>query len=315
MPSRSPAWQDAFLLALVKRLSREPSTHLNPHCLSQHTLYHAFSELEGEAFRLRFSKAEIKDWLLQIGLLTPIPVEYGTVKPIRRTTFFSLDLAKKDCATPNPIELLQAYQAEGVICYFSAVAFHGLSTQPPTHHHVATLQVPPSQPSPQRPPKPKSSCRSSRVIDPLGTRLFTYAGLPYYETMREKRLVPGVQVRHTGPLSLIRITTLEQTLLDTLHRPLSCGGPAVVFEAWEEGLRKVNEDRIADYLPAMDHLPVVQRLGYMLGQLGYTPHDRLSTVINRYLSHLDPEDPSAYQQLFPGMHYPNLKTPWLVYGP
>ncbi len=315
MPNRSPAWQDAFLLALVKRLSREPSTELNPHCLSQHTLHRLFNELESETFRLRFTKAEIKGWLLGIGLLTPVPVDYGAEKAVARTTFFCLDLTKQHSATPNPLELLQAYWAEGVICYFSAIAFHGLTTQPPAHHHIAIPQVVPSLPGQRKSPKPASPTRSSRTIDPFGTKLFSHDGRPYYKTMREERLVPSVQLRYTGPLSVIRITTLEQTLLDTLHRPLSCGGPAVVFEAWEEGLGRLNEDRIADYLLAMDYLPSVQRLGYMLDDLDYVPRDRLSGVIKRYLSRLDPDDQSAYRQLFPGMSYHNLKTPWLVYGP
>src|SRR5207237_3233319 len=43
-------------------------------------------------------------------------------------------------------------------------------------------------------------------------------------TRRSARLVLGVQSRDYGPRTRIRITTLEQTLLDTLSKPFHCGG-------------------------------------------------------------------------------------------
>lgn len=133
--------------------------------------------------------------------------------------------------------------------------------------------------------------------------------------MREARLLPGTQLRYIGPRTIIRITDLEQTLLDTLHRPLTCGGPAVVFEAWDQGIERLQEDRLADYLASMEHRPTAQRLGYMLADLDYKPGDKLAAVLNRYLSQLDATDPSVYQQLFPGVKYSSLRRPWLVYGP
>ncbi|MFT3882954.1 MAG: hypothetical protein QM703_25270 [Gemmatales bacterium] len=76
----------------------------------------------------------------------------------------------------------------------------------------------------------------------LGEWLFTYKGLRYYKTTKENRLVPGIQTRFLNPTSIVRITSLEQTLLDTLHRPLSCGGPAVVMEAWEQGITRAKKE-------------------------------------------------------------------------
>jgi predicted transcriptional regulator of viral defense system len=108
---------------------------------------------------------------------------------------------------------------------------------------------------------------------------------------------------------------MEQTLLDTLHRPLSCGGPSVVFEAWDQGLRRMNEDRLADYLVSMDNRPIAQRLGYILHDLDYEPGSKLRSAIQRYLSQLDSADSSMHVQLFPGLEYSNLRHPWLVYGP
>src|SRR3989339_1455757 len=170
MPGRSPEWCDAFLTALVNRLSVDLSTAENPRCLSRHTLNRLLNSLESDTFRLRFSHRAIYEWLLHIGLLAPIPVEYGGTKPTLRTTFFRLDISTRRDENLSPLELLQAYDAEGVICYFSAIAFHSLSSQPPVHHHIG---IPSSATREQRPPTPRKSASSTpRESNPLGTRLF-----------------------------------------------------------------------------------------------------------------------------------------------
>ena len=203
-----------------------------------------------------------------------------------------------------------------MICFFTAVAFHSLSTQPAVYHHVAI----PTEPRPKLLAPTLTETRNvprmqRKKADPLGTWLFTFRGLRYYKTIRDKKLIPGIQTRYTGPTSLIRITTLEQTLLDTLHRPLSCGGLAVVMEAWSQGLSRVNEDKLEMYLRQMGHLPIAQRVGYVLNNLGYKPGKALTTTLESFLSQLNPNDPNAYQQLFPGVKYDELRYPWLIYGP
>lgn len=311
MHTPSSAWRDALLAGLVKRLSVEPSAALNPHCLSEQSLFGVLGDLEAEGFRLRDTKTRIVTWLKEVGLLTVIPVDHAQEESSARTRFYSLDIAKTPSSHVSPLELLQAYHANGVVCYFTAIAFHSLSTQAPVHHHIA---IPTD--SYVRAPVPTRTKRH-RVVsrNPLGTRLFSYDGMPFYKTSRERRLLPGVQLRYVGATTVIRITNLEQTLLDTLHRPMACGGPPVVFEAWDQGLKRVHEDRIADYLGSMDHGPLVQRLGYMLDDLDYKPHSKLRGVLDQYLSRLNPADPSVYQQLFPGVEYSNPTRPWLVYGP
>ena len=63
----------------------------------------------------------------------------------------------------DPIELLQAMVPEGAICYFTAIHFHELSTQMPSHHHIARItdaspgtRELPIGASPRRPPSPTS---------------------------------------------------------------------------------------------------------------------------------------------------------------
>ncbi len=314
MANTSPDWREVFLSRLTKRLSVEPSIALNPRCLSELTLRAVFDELATDGRPLRH-KRQITSWLQQIGLLASIPVDYGREKPVARTRFYSFDVARSPSSHASHLELLQAYAPEGTICYFTAIAFHALSTQPPVHHHIA---IPTEgyvmSALPEVTKQRHRACRST-PRNPLGRTLFSYGGLPYYKTSRETRLLRGAQLRYLGPTAIIRITDLEQTLLDSLHRPLHCGGPAVVFEAWDQGIRRLHEDRMADYLAGMEHRPTAQRLGYMFADFDYKPGAELTAVLNRYLSQLDAADPDAYQQLFPGMRYTSLRKPWLVYGP
>jgi predicted transcriptional regulator of viral defense system len=304
-------WHEAFLARLTKRLSIEPSTALNPQCLSEQTLYGILDDLEADGFRLRDTKGRITAWLQETGLLKAIPVDHAREKPSARTRFYSFDVATSASSQTSPLELLQAYHSNGAICYFTAIAFHSLSTQPPVHHHIA---IPTENYVRSTVPK-ETKHRVATSRNPLGTLLFSYDGTPFYKTSREERLLPGVQLRYIGPTAVIRITNLEQTLLDTLHRPLACGGPRVVFEAWDRGLKRMDEDRLADFLVRMDRRAIAQRLGYILDDLDYKPRSKLRSVLDQYLSQLNPADSSVYQQLFPGVEYSNLRHPWLVYGP
>lgn len=186
---------------------------------------------------------------------------------------YSLELG----GTPSisPIELLQTTQASfqrSVICYFTALAYHELTTQETPHHHVATLKESAKRPQPEsatgRTPAGKSEGGSS-----LGTLLFRYQGIPYYFTQRDPALMPGIQAVRYSPSCLIRMTTLEQTLLDTLHRPWSCGGPAVVFEAWERGLPLLDDARLAHCLKSIGRTDYTRRAGYMMDQFTHIATD------------------------------------------
>ncbi len=64
------------------------------------------------------------------------------------------------------------------------------------------------------------------------------------------------------------MTTLEQTLLDTLQKPWHCGGSAVVHEAWERGISLLDEERLSDYLKRIGRIDLVRRVGYMFDQQG-----------------------------------------------
>jgi hypothetical protein len=217
-----------------------------------------------------------------------------------------------------------AGKPSGVVCYFSAVAFHALTTQLVEHHHVAELQPQGSRPESrrrpeedvaERPEKPPAS--GSRKRRGLGKLLFHFQGIPFYSTRRSARLVPGVQTRGHGPRAQVRITTLEQTLLDTLYKPFHCGGPEVVFEAWQEGVasRRIDEERLVGYLQAMNYPATTRRLGVMLELAGGAPSAELRRFLEACQGAIDRQSPHARISLLPGVDYENLNEPWLVNTP
>jgi hypothetical protein len=180
----------------------------------------------------------------------------------------------------SPIELLQTTQVSfdrSVICYFTALEYHALTTQETPHHHIASLKSTSGQNvSEQLPSSPQSDNTHTGQSDrapSLGTLLFYYQGAPYYVTYRDPKWVPGIQTVLLSPTCQVRMTTLEQTLLDTLHKPWSCGGPSVVFEAWERGVPLLDDTRLFEYLKKIGRADLTRRAGYMLENNNFSPVD------------------------------------------
>ena len=164
----------------------------------------------------------------------------------------------------DPLELLQAAKPQDVICYFSALSYHNLTTQMVPHYHISHLNPKVTMDR----ERIVAGSRSQRVPS-LGSLLFRYEGMPYYYTRRILSQVPGVKTYYLSPRTIIRITDLEQTLLDTLHRPWSCGGAAVVMEAWENGMKMLDQERLADYLIFINSHLLTRRAGCMLDQFSF----------------------------------------------
>ena len=250
--------------------------------------------------------------LLRSGVVQRVPhIEAAGSQPPAQ--FFSIGLNEPNLEL-DPIELLQAMEPQGVICYFTAVQFHNLSTQIPTHHQVARLSKTLS-------PRPKASSSSpvqrtlstdtQKKRDRLGKRQFLYHGIPYYITSRKQIRMPGIQERYYTNKTIVSITDYEQTLLDTLDRPLSCGGPSVVFEAWENGMGEFDQSRILTYLRAIKDERLTRRVGYMLlDRLQSKLDSELQRYLNRIRTELKQDQTAAVISLLPGYEYSHPNHDW-----
>jgi hypothetical protein len=319
MLEREQAYREAFLARLNQSLAAPTSEWPTVRCWTEPALDRIFrqvrNELAAEGVESGLSHSSLLEWLCRLRLASPLPVESESV--------YLLEIGASAEAEVDPLELLMAGKPSGVICYFSAVAFHALTTQLVEHHHVAELR--PRGPGPvsgrpeedvaERPERPPAS--GSRRPRGLGKLLFRFQGIPFYSTRRSARLVPGVQTRGYGPRARVRITTLEQTLLDTLYKPFHCGGPEVVFEAWQEGVasRRIDEERLVAYLRAMNYPATARRLGVMLELAGGTPGAELRRFLEACQEAIDRQSPHARISLLPGVDYQNLNEPWLVNTP
>jgi hypothetical protein len=216
------------------------------------------------------AKAVIKR-MLSIGWLQEISVENPASKAAS-TRLYLLDMEATEEDTPEAWELLQGFTTNGVLCYFSALAFHELTTQIPSFHHIGI----PKDPSPRIEPSTipttsQPSTAGKKQRDPLGSFVFNFQETPCYTTSRDVSLMPGVQTREIGPRTRLRITTPEQVMLDTLWQPLKCGGQAIAFEAWERGVTRWNPDRMAKHLKSINRHEWERRVGAMLSQIGVIP--------------------------------------------
>jgi hypothetical protein len=311
-------YKQTFLFRLSQKLATPTSEWPTVRCWSKPKLDRVFKQVREELAKERMKTAlrhvSLLEWICQLGLCSPLSVDGESI--------YLLEIGATAEAEVDPLELLMASKPAGVICYFSAVAFHGLTTQLVQHHHVAEMyslergqetENAKREGLDRHEPTVSAGSRAPR----RWTLLFHYQGVPFYITRRSARLVPGVQTRNYGPRTRLRITTLEQTLLDTLYKPFYCGGPEVVFEAWQEAVasRRMDEERLVEYLRAMNYPASTRRIGVMLGLVGWSPGEELRRLLEACQAGIDRQSPYARISLLPGVVYQNLNESWLVNTP
>ena len=128
--------------------------------------------------------------------------------------------------------------------------------------------------------------------------------------------MPSIQKRFYTNKIVFSVTTYEQTLLDSLDRPLSCGGSSVVFEAWNRGSRELDQDRLLQYLKAVSDHRLTRRVGYML--LEHLQH-KLEAPLKNYLHRIRRqtanEDTVSIISLLPGYEYAHTSPDWRLKVP
>jgi len=294
------AWIEDLVRTLGEILDSPSDRFPTPHCLTRSALIAAIQEARQNLARQRRTSSttarEVRRHLENEGLVHGLPLA-AAPGGRRLPEIFALDIGASSAPSPDPVEMLQAAVPSGVVCYFSALVFHGLTTQPCPHHHIARL-VPPSTP---RSSVAHAPGKERTPHDPLGTPLFMHDGLLFYVTNRDPALLPGIQTRLLHPHARIRIADYEQTLLDTLHKPASCGGPAVVFEAWETGAGRLDEARLFERLHRISRPLLSRRTGWMLQRFGHLPGAALEAWLREARQQADREGETARAPLLPGV--------------
>jgi predicted transcriptional regulator of viral defense system len=266
---------DVLFRSLKQRLIQPTNDHPTSKIWKRTDLIRIISQVRDEnigMLRTTFPSAqEIVSRMENIAWLTPldlIPPSNAKIAP----KMYLLDMEATQEQLPDPLELLQGYQPKGILSYFSILAFYELTTQVPDYAHIGILQSPSSK-TEKHSLKKKVATKTSAQRSPLGSLVFSYQGIDCYTTRRDRTLVSGIQIREMGPRTRLRMTTLEQTLLDTLLHPHRCGGEAVVFEAWENAVDRLNQDRLAMHLEEIDRGDFECRVGAMLDLMKFRISD------------------------------------------
>ena len=309
---------EVFLRALGDRVSAASEKNLTARCWKLSTLRHEISAITKSnqaVLRTTFPPAHgVIEQLKRMGLIHAIKVQSPNDAALN--DFLLLDMEAGKGETIYPLELLQAYLPDGVVCYFSAIDYYELTTQVVAHHHVARLNPPRLKNRLATVDATKSSAAGEAVErNPLGTEIFHFEEVGYYLNRRDVSLVPGIQFRVVSPRCWLRITTLEQTLLDALMQPVRCGGEAVALEAWETGVKQIDADRMGEHLAKIQRDDLDRRVGAVLEMIGAhfeasTLGQRLNAVRDRLLTQHVPEIP-----LLAGFEFPELNKTWKVRTP
>ena len=226
--------------------------------------------------RPTLSNVELLAWIEKLGLARAFEAD--------NQTFYLLEIGAGPDSEIDPLELMMAYEPSGVVCYFSAMAFHSLTSQIPSHHHVSVITessgldrrrgVRPEDVEEARDggaPARKTAANGKRrsKASPFGKIAFSYSGISYYLTRRTSLRRPGADSKR-GPRAdpASRRTNNRSS---THYKPQNCGGPAVVLEAWHEAATsgRLDEERLVDYLDRMDYPSTSRRVGAMLRLIDY----------------------------------------------
>lgn len=238
--------------------------------------------------------------LLDAHLLVPVGDHRdATIAPADRLYAVGLSPDPDDL---DPLEILTALEPRGIVCYFTAYVLHDLTTQVPSFHHVAILT---KQPLSAESDPPPASTGVDESPPSLGTLRYTVGRTRFFSTQRARQLVPGVESRQLHPGLRIRCTTLEQTLLDGLLRPFSCGGAAVVLEGWERGGERMDHGRLTELLKAMRYPRLLPRVGYLLEMFGLHPE-----VVASLREQAEAGTRTVADTLLPGLHFDRIDPRW-----
>ncbi|MBS0211999.1 MAG: hypothetical protein JSR26_02300 [Proteobacteria bacterium] len=293
---------EAFRSTLASSKSELPSTR----CLSRPSLVEVLMRARDSAditlLRNKTATALIR-LLVDASVVRPVALEPMAPR-MKSDRLYLVGLDITDTAL-DAAELLQAHEPQGILCYFTAIELHGLTTQPAPHHHVARIRKAATSAAPAAAMADDASMQDSMA--PLGSPQFRINGLTYYLTRRDPKGLKQTQRRQLNPHCQVTVTGLEQTLLDCLHRPISAGGAAVVFEAWEAGLRRSSPEKIATLATKIGDPLLLRRAGYMIAQ--YQPKaPALASLLDQVRAQC--RDSEAIPSLLPGIAYRQVDATW-----
>lgn len=167
---------------------------------------------------------------------------------------------------------------EYYIGFYSALAIHGLITQPSLVEQVVTKE----QMHPQ-----------NKLVKNVRFEFITLGEARFF----------GYSKTWIDDFHKVNCSDLEKTFIDCLYIPGHGGGITEIAKAFYKTREKINPERMQEYLEKFNVQAVNKRLGFILEQLGLFPELR-NYIAGKITSSYTPMDPSLPPK---GNHYSKWK--------
>ena len=201
----------------------------------------------------------------------------GWIVPLRRG-LYALASTVPGVAPVHEFEVAMALVDPAAISHWSALHYHGLTTQVPRTTFVLTTH---ETSVPRLRGRSAEEPRDGCLVNDVVYRFVQVRSARFFGTV--KAWVGDARVS---------ITDLERTLVDGLCMPQHCGNFAEVLHAFEAAGSRLDVGQITDYALRLD-AATGKRLGWVLEHHGLTRPglDRLATVPIKGYRKLDPRGP------------------------
>ena len=160
-------------------------------------------------------------------------------------------------AEVHPFALAAALMEPSAISHWSALAYHGLTTQIPSMIQASTTQ---SVVTPEM--------RGGAAYRPRGRAVWRALNIEFEFIRVKPEHFFGFQRDWVSRWHRVAITDPERTLLDMVAHPQVFGGIRMAIETLDVHLGQLDPAKLADYALRYDVGAVLKRLGWMMETLG-----------------------------------------------
>lgn len=156
-----------------------------------------------------------------------------------------------------PFAIANALVQPMAISHWSALAYHGFSTQNPIMIQAST---------PVKVVTPEM--RQGKAYRPRGRASWRAFDLEFEFIFVKKDRFWGFQKQWVNSWTQVDITDRERTILDLIARPELFGGIRAASEIVEGALAQIDVSRLVTYALRLDVGAVIKRLGWLLERMG-----------------------------------------------
>ncbi len=167
-----------------------------------------------------------------------------------------------------PFAIASALVHPMAISHWSALAYHGFSTQNPTMIQAST---------PVKVFTPEM--RQGKAYSPRGRTSWRAFGFEFEYIYVGKPKFWGFEKKWVNSWTQVDITDPERTVLDLIARPDIFGGIRAASETMEDALAQIDIQKLVSYAVRYDTGTIIKRLGWLMEQMGVSS-DLLLPLLN-----------------------------------